>query len=67
MKNIYVLVVKCGLAEIWQANYRNVIRRVFGIHRKKLRIFRRRYIVGMLTNMILVAAVCCLGHVKNYD
>ena len=42
-------VVKCGLAEMWQADQRNVIRRVFGI-RGKTAIFRRRYIVGILTN-----------------
>jgi len=42
-------VAKCGLAEMWQADYRNVIRRVLGI-RGKLRIFRRLYIVGILTN-----------------
>jgi len=29
---------------------RTVIRRIIGIRRKKLRIFRRHYIVGTLTN-----------------
>ena len=35
-------VVKCGLAEMWQADYLESA--------EKLRIFRRRYIVGSLTN-----------------
>jgi len=34
---------------MWDAELQNMIRRVFGI-RGKLQIFRRRYIVGILTN-----------------